>query len=298
MIQITVYRHILLMVQILVLPLVFLIGVKADKKFDSKSLRRQLEVEKNIESFFHVDEITTALTQGRHTFSVFEKHDTVQKPDGPFIDVSSLEALHSTETRYKFVKDKRLFSLDHQVSLESIRHVTESTIDHCNSHLGASAKVDDIILISKTGFDVVLKEGNIDTYVKEHLLTKPHSYNGFLLLRQIQEISHTTESMNGEAKCYTYSTEDVNPVELFETFTLKSNFTSPYDITPGRASNMKNPKFRTQGYVGCEDGFWSKPNYEGGLTSPHNIDFSNANAGGGSSRFTGVYSWAALCLRE
>ena len=184
------------------------------------------------------------------------------------------QAIYNTSYNFKLHDSIAYYSLDEKTYARAISEINEDKIVLC--HDQSNVKVDDIFIASEHGMHVHSLRSSHGTNPKlVQYMNSPSvlKNKGFRLIRRV--VSRNTDA-NG---CASTVTEDVHPLELFDTFSIISDAVLPYSINYDRVSEAEtaNEKrdnrgltysyFDNSGVIACDDTtYWSGGSTYSGVT--------------------------------
>jgi hypothetical protein len=202
------------------------------------------------------------------------------------IEEDVLTSPRNTTTTYRFVNlgpDNNFFSLDTSEGQVSTRYIDDSGFHYC--HDSSLPKVGDILIASEHQ-RLLMKESIFGHYMSSPRITRN---KGFLLIRRVLSMStlkprpqsqlRTNEPMYpfSNEHCLEYKTEELHPIELFESFNIHSEIDHKYQTTYFPApvddveSSSTSPKHQNDlsnmaiavpsPLISCADGYWSEDDY-------------------------------------
>lgn len=284
------------MMFILCLIALCVVAVAADMKFQKLDLakaKHNMRLNGIDPSFIHVEDVMNAVSTNKLSFQVHESRtvDEIQShvskfnlEDGSQGKVPELGLIHDTYMSYE-LKTSNYFSLDDRMTVDTIHEMTEGTMLQCHDHVGSLSQmqkpiVGDVFVFSEKGLKSHIESKAMKKDVMK-FVQQPHiaRNKGFALIRKVVSVSYTSRDAH---ECIHYTTEDLHPLEVIESFTMKSNFSQPYSTryfsaneaaVAARMSNSHSSKTSRSlattryGILTCDDAWWNAFSYQKGTAT-------------------------------
>ena len=197
------------------------------------------------ESFIRVRDVLKAIESNQFSVTTFES-----KWNSDFSEtLSSADAFYNTTITYTLLSEGITFvSLDRKYHRMAVKHMDDDKIVSCNENSNVAPEEESYqpgsILIASNDIHRVASESFTPTrQFKDYLSSAAMKKNkGFSILRRVVSTSSehtklapllqhvTLTTTEGIDRCRVYHTETIHPMELIESFDIKSNVSHPFDV--------------------------------------------------------------------
>jgi hypothetical protein len=182
-------------------------------------------------SFWHTKDIMAAIGARKHHIEVNSNARTLENTDTSDYDSFASQAFHDTTTTYDFSQDMSFFSLDDHDHATAVMGISDDGLLHCPAEstitvdsFHVHANIGDIFIASEHGSAVHSKaSGHLKAYMSSPSVSRN---KGFLLIRRV--VAREVRESVGKKTCMSYRTEDLHPIELFDSFRVQSTAESPF----------------------------------------------------------------------